>query len=123
MEAISKETQLKFEARLQTQLNLRIRVEFDCFDLLSESFRQIKAKERHSEGVKGQTWERHSVDNLEMLARETLFLQIVIEAHRSFYCCTVDRIGKVADYRRVEEEPNDGNGRDSLVISLLRSET
>ena len=51
VEAIGKETQLEFEARLQIHLNLGIWVEFDRFDLFAESFRQSEAKERHSKGV------------------------------------------------------------------------
>ena len=58
-----------------------------------------------------------------MLTCIALFLQIVIEAQSTFNICTVDGIRKVAYDCRIEEEPDDCNGRDRLVNTLFCSET
>ena len=54
-----------------------------------------------------------------MLSLEADLLQVVIQVPIVFDLVAVDRAGQISNYRRVEEEPDDGDCCYSLVSALL----
>lgn len=90
-------------------------------EILEESFEEKVAEERHSKGPQNQARDSDSVDYFQVPACVALLLQVVIQTPCVLNLGTVNRLGQVLDYSGVEQEPDNGNGRDNAVKFILPS--